>query len=162
MGQARIETPIGWLGITVDSQDAVVAVSFVGDRSTCGGEDRAAARAARQLEAYFAGELRVFELDLAPQGSQFERRVWSELVRIPYGRTDTYGGIAERLGDPGASRAVGLANARNPIAIVVPCHRVVGADGDLTGYAGGLWRKRWLLAFEGGQRELDLGPATPI
>lgn len=161
MGHAQIESPIGPIRITVDGAGAVVAVSFVDDGSDCVEKDATTVTAARQLSAYFAGQLTDFDFELAPGGTEFERRVWAELVRIPYGSTDTYGAIAERLGDPGSSRAVGLANARNPIAIVVPCHRVVGADGDLTGYAGGLWRKRWLLAFESGQRELAFGPATP-
>ncbi len=117
--------------------------------------DGPAAAAARQLEEYFAGTRTVFELKVAPVGTDFEKRVWKDLVGIPFGATDTYGAIANRLGDSGASRAVGVANARNPIAIIIPCHRVIGADGDLTGYAGGLHRKRWLLEHESGQTRLQ-------
>jgi len=102
-----------------------------------------------QLDAYFAGELRRFELPLAPQGSAFQQTVWSALHQIPYGATISYGEQAVRLGKPNAARAVGLANGRNPISIIVPCHRVIGASGALTGYGGGIERKRWLLCHEG-------------
>jgi methylated-DNA-[protein]-cysteine S-methyltransferase len=104
----------------------------------------------RQLDAYFAGELESFDLDLAPSGTPFQREVWSALCTIPYGATASYGEIAHAVGQPGAARAVGGANNRNPIAIVIPCHRVIGAGGSLTGYGGGLPRKRWLLALEAG------------
>jgi methylated-DNA-[protein]-cysteine S-methyltransferase len=101
-----------------------------------------------QLEAYFAGGLTDFTLELRLTGTEFQRRVWEELRKIPYGETRTYGQLADALGHPTASRAVGLANGRNPVGIIVPCHRVVGADGSLTGYGGGLDRKRRLLDFE--------------
>jgi methylated-DNA-[protein]-cysteine S-methyltransferase len=104
--------------------------------------------AREQLDAYFAGDLTDFELPLAAAGSPFQQLVWTALREIPYGETRSYGEIAGRIGRPGAARAVGLANGRNPIAIVVPCHRVVGADGSLTGFAGGLERKRLLLEHE--------------
>lgn len=107
-----------------------------------------------QLEAYFAGELKDFDLPLAAAGTAFQQRVWAELVRIPYGETCSYMDVAERIGDRKAVRAVGLANGRNPIAIVVPCHRVIGANGKLTGYAGGLWRKERLLSLERGEPAL--------
>lgn len=106
--------------------------------------------ATEQLEAYFAGELRQFELQLTPRGTPFQRRVWRELETIGYGETTTYGAIAARLGKPTASRAVGAANGQNPIAIVVPCHRVIGKNGKLTGYAGGLEIKEQLLRLERG------------
>lgn len=104
--------------------------------------------ARKQLDAYFAGELRDFDLPLAPTGTEFQRTVWQALLDIPYGQTESYGTLARRIGAPKAPRAVGLANGHNPISIVVPCHRVIGADGSLTGYGGGLERKRWLLAHE--------------
>lgn len=107
-----------------------------------------AERAASQFREYFAGTRTVFDLPLAPRGSEFQLRVWAALSEIPAGRTCTYGGIAKRVGQPSASRAVGMANHHNPLVIVVPCHRVVGADGTLTGYGGGLDRKRWLLEHE--------------
>ncbi|MGW3094734.1 methylated-DNA--[protein]-cysteine S-methyltransferase [Streptomyces sp. NPDC001102] len=103
-----------------------------------------------QLNAYFSGELKEFTLELHLHGTPFQRTVWDQLRRIPYGETRSYGELADALGSPGASRAVGLANGKNPIGIIVPCHRVVGADGSLTGYGGGLPRKRRLLDFERG------------
>jgi methylated-DNA-[protein]-cysteine S-methyltransferase len=104
--------------------------------------------ARRQLGEYFAGTRTTFDLPLSFEGTSFQRRVWSALREIPYGRTITYAELARRVDAPNASRAVGGANARNPISIVVPCHRVIGSDGSLTGYAGGEERKRWLIAFE--------------
>jgi methylated-DNA-[protein]-cysteine S-methyltransferase len=104
--------------------------------------------AARQLEQYFAGKRLEFDLPLAAAGTAFQQKVWRSLCGIPYGVTASYGEIAGRLGQPTASRAVGLANGRNPIAIVIPCHRVIGANGTLTGYGGGLPRKQWLLQHE--------------
>jgi methylated-DNA-[protein]-cysteine S-methyltransferase len=103
-----------------------------------------------QLEAYFAGALRRFDLPLAPEGTAFQREVWSALTAIPYGETVSYGELARRLGRPAASRAVGAANGQNPIPIVIPCHRVIGADGSLTGFGGGLAIKRRLLDLEAG------------
>jgi methylated-DNA-[protein]-cysteine S-methyltransferase len=106
----------------------------------------------RQLTAYFAGELQEFDLPLAGAGTAFQQQVWSELCRIPYGDTRSYGEMARRVGQPGAARAVGLANGRNPISIIVPCHRVIGANGKLVGYGGGLDRKVALLSFEAAVR----------
>ncbi len=111
----------------------------------------------RQLRAYFAGTLREFRLPLAPEGTPFQRCVWQELLNIPYGSTISYGELARRLGKPSASRAVGMANGANPISIVVPCHRVIGSNGKLTGYGGGLKNKAWLLALERGQIDLPIG-----
>ena len=106
------------------------------------------AAASRQLREYFDGERTEFDLELALDGTEFQRRVWSALRNIPYGQTISYGQLADQIGQPSASRAVGLANGKNPIGIIVPCHRVVGADGSLTGYGGGIERKRFLLAHE--------------
>jgi methylated-DNA-[protein]-cysteine S-methyltransferase len=106
------------------------------------------ADAAGQLEAYFAGELTEFDVDIRLNGTEFQRRVWAALRTVPYGETRSYGEIAAQIGSPGASRAVGLANGRNPVGIIVPCHRVIGSSGGLTGYGGGLDRKRALLAME--------------
>jgi len=105
---------------------------------------------AEQLEAYFAGSLTEFDVEVTLIGTEFQRRVWAALRTIPYGETRSYGQIAEQIGSPGASRAVGLANGRNPIGIIVPCHRVIGSSGGLTGYGGGLDRKRTLLGLENG------------
>lgn len=103
----------------------------------------------RQLDEYFTGARRTFDLPLRLHGTDFQQRVWNVLKEIPYGVTWSYGELAKRIDQPTASRAVGLANGRNPISILVPCHRVIGADGSLTGYGGGLQRKQWLLAHEG-------------
>jgi methylated-DNA-[protein]-cysteine S-methyltransferase len=108
----------------------------------------------RQLTAYFAGKLRQFDVPLAPDGTAFQQQVWRALCDIPYGETTSYGKLAERIGNPKAVRAVGLANGSNPIAIIIPCHRVIGSDGSLTGYGGGLPVKRTLLELERGQRRL--------
>ncbi|WP_329325906.1 methylated-DNA--[protein]-cysteine S-methyltransferase [Streptomyces luteogriseus] len=113
-------------------------------------DDTLFAEAEEQLKAYFAGELREFTVELRLTGTPFQRAVWDRLRHIPYGETRTYGQLADALGAPTASRAVGLANGRNPIGIIVPCHRVIGANGSLTGYGGGLERKQRLLDFERG------------
>jgi methylated-DNA-[protein]-cysteine S-methyltransferase len=115
---------------------------------------RALREVSSQLSAYFAGRLKVFDFPLAPEGTPFQLQVWERLVEIPYGETISYGMLAERVGNKAASRAVGLANGRNPIAIVIPCHRVIGSNGTLTGYGGGLPNKRKLLALERGQIRL--------
>jgi methylated-DNA-[protein]-cysteine S-methyltransferase len=108
----------------------------------------------RQLTAYFAGTLRAFDLPLAPKGTEFQQQVWRALCAIPYGETTSYGALAKRIGNPNAVRAVGLANGSNPIAIIIPCHRVIGSNGSLTGYGGGLPIKKALLEMERGQRRL--------
>ena len=105
-------------------------------------------KAERQLDEYFAGERKVFNLPLAPKGTEFQKKVWAALRDIPYGETRSYGQIAAAVGNPKASRAVGMANHRNPISIIVPCHRVIGADGRLVGFGGGLWIKEKLLKLE--------------
>jgi methylated-DNA-[protein]-cysteine S-methyltransferase len=117
-------------------------------------DPHAFADAAAQLDAYFAGDLREFDLPLRLEGTPFQQRVWAALREIPYGETWSYGKLAAHIGQPSASRAVGLANGRNPIGIIVPCHRVIGANGSLTGYGGGLDRKRVLLDLEQRRRRL--------
>lgn len=107
--------------------------------------------AAEQLAAYFSGDLTAFDLPLAPRGTPFQRRIWDALLEIPFGETTSYGALAKRLGKPGAARAVGLANGSNPISIIIPCHRVIGSNGRLTGYGGGIERKAWLLDHEAGR-----------
>ena len=152
---AHFESPIGRLLLTSDGA-ALTGLYMEPSRkaqSTDGWvEDPAAvplAATLRQLSEYFAGTRRSFDLPLRLEGTAFQQRVWRELTEIPYGETWSYGQLAGRIGNPNASRAVGLANGRNPISILVPCHRVIGADGSLTGYGGGLERKQWLLAHEG-------------
>lgn len=107
-----------------------------------------------QLDEYFAGTRKDFDIPLHPTGTPFQLKVWEQLRAIPYGETISYGTLARRIANPNASRAVGLANGRNPIAIIVPCHRVIGADGSLTGYGGGMDRKRFLLGLEAGAERL--------
>lgn len=114
------------------------------------------ARTAEQLAAYFDGDRTAFDVELRLLGTPFQQRVWGALRDIPYGETVTYGELAETLGQPTASRAVGLANGKNPIGVIVPCHRVIGADGSLTGYGGGLARKQWLLDLERGSQQATL------
>ena len=146
-----IESLIGPLSITV-SDGALRGLQLDGALAPAPGSRADAALAhsvAAQLEAYFEGGLRTFDVPLAPIGSAFQRAVWEQLTRVPYGTVASYGAIAARIGRPSAARAVGAANRTNPIAIVVPCHRVIGASGALTGYAGGMWRKEWLLKHEG-------------
>jgi methylated-DNA-[protein]-cysteine S-methyltransferase len=149
-------SPIGTIEVETDVRGAVTSVLFVEEaEANVGPGGDACQRVICQLEEYFRGQRRQFELELEPEGTAFEQSVWREVRRIPCGATDTYGSVARRLGDPSMARAVGVANSRNPIAIVIPCHRVVGSDGDLTGYAGGLDRKKWLLDMESGQTRLD-------
>ncbi|WPO70315.1 methylated-DNA--[protein]-cysteine S-methyltransferase [Streptomyces sp. KN37] len=150
-----LDSPYGPL--TLVATDGVLSGLYMSDQrhrpaqETFGERDPAPfGEAISQLEAYFAGELKEFDLPLRLDGTPFQRMVWDELLRIPYGEVRTYGELAEILGKPGASRAVGLANGKNPISVIVPCHRVVGANGNLTGYGGGLDRKQRLLVFEGG------------
>jgi len=114
------------------------------------GDDNVIAAARRQLDAYFAGKLRAFDVPLAPEGTEFQQRVWAALLNIPYGATRSYGQQAAAIGSHKAVRAVGLANGRNPIAIIIPCHRVIGSNGSLTGYGGGMPRKQKLLELEQG------------
>ncbi len=112
--------------------------------------------AVEQLQAYFSGEIKDFNLKLQPQGTEFQQKVWRELQNIPFGRTMSYLDLAKKLGDAKAIRAVAAANGKNPLWIVVPCHRVIGSKGELTGYAGGLHRKKWLLEHEGAIKQISL------
>jgi methylated-DNA-[protein]-cysteine S-methyltransferase len=151
---ARVATPIG--DLTLVAGDAGLrAVLWAGEAPPPGAVeapgDAVLAAAAEQLRAWFAGERTTFDLPLRPdRGTAFERAVWAELLRIPYGETASYGEIAAGVGRPGKARAVGRANGRNPIAIICPCHRVIGSDGSLVGYGGGLDKKRTLLNLEAG------------
>jgi methylated-DNA-[protein]-cysteine S-methyltransferase len=149
-----IDSPLG--DLTLVAHDGALAgvyftdharrpsAAMFGARNTAGFE-----ATVQQLGEYFRGDRTEFDLPLAPRGGEFQLRVWNMLRRIPYGQTRTYGQLAAELGDPGLARAVGTANSRNPLSVIVPCHRVVGADGALVGYAGGLERKRFLLSLEG-------------
>lgn len=155
-----VSTPVGPLALDADD-DGITWLSLDGSPPAHPSATTAVAcahlaDAARQLEEYFDGRRTDFDLTLAMHGTPFQREVWRALVDIPYGETISYGELARRVGAPGAARAVGLANGRNPVPIIVPCHRVIGANGTLTGYGGGLDRKRWLLAHEGGRAQLPL------
>ena len=157
MNYSVMQSPIGPLTV-VATNGALVAVLMDGHHrppvpESAWGErvDDALPDATRQLEEYVAGQRQAFNLPLAPSGTEFQRRVWAALAEIPYGETRSYGQIATAIGQPGASRAVGMANGRNPVSVVVPCHRVVGASGSLTGYAGGPERKQFLLDLERGK-----------
>ena len=151
MATSTLPSPLGPVVLT-GSDDGLASLSFgpwaAQDATGHARDDGAFRRTAEQLEQWFAGERRDFDLPLALAGTPFQVRVWELLCQVPYGTTTSYGVLAAELGSPGASRAVGMANARNRIGLVVPCHRVIGRDGTLTGYAGGLPTKRWLLAHE--------------
>ena len=147
-----IDSPVGLLTLAGHGSALtnlrMVDQTYEPDRADWSVDPRAFNDAVDQLGAYFAGELTDFDIELDLRGTNFQQRVWKALLTIPYGETRSYGEIAEQIGVPGAARAVGLANGHNPIAIVVPCHRVIGASGSLTGYGGGLDRKRTLLELE--------------
>ena len=147
-----IDSPIGLLTLagrgTVLTNLRMVDQTYEPSRADWSHDPGVFGAAVAQLEAYFAGELTDFDVELDLQGTEFQRRVWKALLTIPFGETRSYGEIAEQIGAPGAARAVGLANGHNPIAIVVPCHSVIGANGSLTGFGGGLDRKRTLLELE--------------
>ncbi|MGB5096449.1 MAG: methylated-DNA--[protein]-cysteine S-methyltransferase [Porticoccaceae bacterium] len=147
---ATLPSPVGALTIGADDT-GITAIAFPGEMPTVQGVANPSPlirEAVRQLRAYFAGRLTNFELPLNAAGTVFQKTVWQALLAVPYGATASYGEIATAVDNPRGARAVGLANGRNPIAIVVPCHRIIGRDGSLTGYGGGLDRKRWLLAHE--------------
>jgi methylated-DNA-[protein]-cysteine S-methyltransferase len=151
----RIDSPVGPLLLAADDA-GLRLVEFESPRHPARigsdwreGSNAVIAEAQRQLGEYFAGERRTFDLPLSPQGTDFQREVWWSLAEIPYGETISYAQLATRVGKPTATRAVGAANGRNPLPIVLPCHRVIGADGSLTGFGGGLPTKRYLLALEG-------------
>lgn len=162
LGLTRLASPLGTMLVSFDAEGNLRTLDFETHEARMrallarqnGPHELVGAVApvaiARAMEAYFAGDLRAIDaLPVATGGTAFQREVWAVLREIPAGTTTSYGALAARLGKPGASRAVGLANGANPVGIVVPCHRVIGADGMLTGYGGGLPRKKWLLAHEG-------------
>ena len=143
------ESPIGV--IEVEGTDvAVRSVNFVENRRQGFVSNGVVDQAVQEMDEYFTGKRQKFEVPLDLQGTPFQRAVWKELLKIPYGGTVSYGDIARAIENPKAVRAVGGANHRNPAAIVVPCHRVIGSDGSMTGYGSGIWRKEWLLKHESG------------
>jgi len=147
-GRAYYSSPIGTIEI-IGNEDGLLAVRFLSKKPPAAPPaPPALRRALREVDEYFRGKRTTFSLGLVLQGTGFQTAVWRWLIEIPYGKTRSYGEIAEAVGRPKAVRAVGMANAVNRIGIVIPCHRVIGSDGKLTGYGGGLWRKQWLLAHE--------------
>ncbi|MCW9038503.1 MULTISPECIES: methylated-DNA--[protein]-cysteine S-methyltransferase [Altibacter] len=151
-----LESPIGLLQLK-GTASGLASVSFVSASEGIASEiPSELEEAAQQLSAYFAGERTHFSIPLAPEGTVFQKKVWQLLSRIPFGKTVSYQSIANQLGDPKVIRAAAAANGKNPIAIVIPCHRVIGSDGSLTGYAGGLDRKKWLLAHENPVKQTSL------
>lgn len=149
-----LDSPVGPLTL-ISNGAALVHCEFENPRyaykAAPAGADKILDKARRELEAYFAGKLKTFTVPVAPNGTPFQQRVWAALQTIPYGVTRSYGQQAAAIGSPQASRAVGLANGRNPVAIIIPCHRVIGANGSLTGYGGGMERKKLLLDLEQGE-----------
>jgi methylated-DNA-[protein]-cysteine S-methyltransferase len=154
---SEVETIFGPALVAVDADGRLTRLHFLHEgekaKSDGGGDsgrdDAAVAHVARELAEYGAGTRRAFDLELAPAGSPFQQKVWAALTQIPFGETESYGHLAARIGYPGKARAVGAANGANPIALIIPCHRVIGADGSLTGYGGGLPLKKRMLEFEG-------------
>ena len=145
--QASFESPVGFLILKSDRQ-SIISISFsendIQEQNSCAVLETCK----EQLDSYFSGNSIDFDLPLSPYGTEFQQKVWAELLNIPYGETITYMEMAVRLGDPKCIRAAGTANGKNPIAIIIPCHRVIGAGNKLTGYAGGIWRKKILLELE--------------
>ncbi len=158
MNSAIVESPVGPL-MLVSDEGKLIGCFFDGRAPAAmagapRGRDPILDLARQELAAFFAGALRTFTVPVAPRGTEFQRKVWKGLQSIPHGRTTSYGELARKIGGPKAVRAVGAANGANPICIIIPCHRVIGADGSLTGFGGGLDRKRFLLALERGEAPL--------
>lgn len=154
------ETPLGWLKIS-GTQDHLTEIAFLDEEpfEAPTPEIPPCLQACQtQLTEYFRGQRQHFDLNLSPAGTDFQQKVWERLTQIPFGKTHSYLDIALQLGEKTYTRAVGMANGKNPLAVVVPCHRVIGANGSLTGYAGGLWRKKWLLQFESKHFQGELFP----
>jgi methylated-DNA-[protein]-cysteine S-methyltransferase len=149
MYKAYYHSPIGIVEIVSD-ENSIIALSFVEEaiENNAQAVPKVLQAALQQIDEYFEGRRSVFDLELKAEGTEFQQKVWRSLVEVPYGETACYGDIAKAVGNSKGSRAVGGANNKNKIAIMIPCHRIVGADGSLTGYAGGLWRKEWLLKHE--------------
>lgn len=144
----HVASQIGLIEIGATTE-AIVSLSFVEQRRRDAVSNPVVDRAIEQLEEYLAGDRRAFDVPLVLHGTAFQKRVWQQVLTIPFGQMASYRDIATAIGNPQAVRAVGAANGQNPVAIMVPCHRIVGSDGSLVGYGGGLWRKEWLLKHEG-------------
>jgi len=146
--KTNLKTPIGIAEITGD-KDGVSQIKFIDENSPLNENiPRELTKVVEQLKAYFQGNLTEFDFPINPQGTDFQKRVWENLLKIPFGQTKSYLELSRMVGDVKAIRAVASANGKNPLWIIIPCHRVIGSDGSLTGYAGGVWRKKWLLEYE--------------
>jgi methylated-DNA-[protein]-cysteine S-methyltransferase len=156
-----LKSPIGEIKITAD-ENSVNSILFVFNDTEMEEENinDVLTQCKKELSEYFSGKRKDFEVPITQSGTSFQQRVWSELLKIPYGETVSYNFIAESLGDKKSIRAVGASNGKNQVSIIVPCHRVIGSNGSLTGYAGGLWRKKWLLnhekEFSGGEIQIEM------
>jgi len=155
MEHCTIESPLGPLTIE-RTTSGISKVYFAESNAITTKIPKSLVLVCTQLQSYFKGDRIEFEVDLDPEGTPFQKRVWNELLKIPYGKTRSYQQIANHLGDPKVIRAAASANGKNPIAIIIPCHRVIGSDGSLTGYAGGLSRKKWLLEHESPVKQVAL------
>jgi methylated-DNA-[protein]-cysteine S-methyltransferase len=153
--RAFIKTPIGFMEIT-GNEKGIQSARFLDFRVKISRVPHELRDAVNQLHEYYIGERRDFSVDLDLEGSEFQLKVWNELIRIPYGKTISYHELAKKIGNTSAFRAVGGANAANPVSVIIPCHRVLGANGRLVGYAGGLKRKKWLLEHEHAFAQRDL------
>ncbi|WP_445012710.1 methylated-DNA--[protein]-cysteine S-methyltransferase [Aquimarina penaris] len=155
--KAYLETPLGIATISGD-ENGITSVSVTQESTNEPSKEihPYLQETITQLKEYFDGQRTVFDLKLNPSGTEFQKKVWEELLKIPFGKTATYLDMAKRLGDPKCIRAAASANGKNPLWIIVPCHRVIGSDGSLTGYAGGLWRKKWLLDHENPVKQQSL------
>ena len=150
------KTPIGTAKIVGDN-NGIQSIAILDDEvKTSNTVPECLQKCVLQLDEYFSGSRKEFNLKLNPQGTEFQKKVWTELLEISFGKSRTYLEQSKHFGDPKAIRAVASANGKNPICIVVPCHRVIGSDGSLTGYAGGIWRKKWLLEHESGVKQQSL------
>ncbi len=156
-----LKTPIGEIKITAD-ENFVNSILFVFDDTKMEEENlnKIVTQCKKELAEYFSGKRQTFDVPINQKGTEFQQKVWNELIKIPYGKIVSYNFIAESLGDKKAVRAVGTTNGKNQISIIVPCHRVIGSDGNLTGYAGGLWRKKWLINHEkecsGAEKQMEM------
>lgn len=151
------QSPIGLMKISA-SDTSLLSVLFTDDDQelpTDISENNISRATAQQLAEYFTEKRKIFDIPLSPSGSPFQQGVWKELIKIPFGETDCYSAIAHKLNNPLSVRAVGAANGKNPISIIIPCHRIIGRDGSLTGYAGGLWRKEYLLHLEAADKSIQ-------
>jgi methylated-DNA-[protein]-cysteine S-methyltransferase len=155
MFSANYNSPVGWLEIRSDGS-TISEVLFQKEKNAEEYPCDVIEQCKKQLDEFFSGKRKSFDLPLAPNGTDFQKQVWNQLQKIPFAKTISYLQLARELGDEKKIRAAGTANGKNPIAIIIPCHRVIGSDGSMVGYGGGLWRKKWLLEFESGKKQAQM------